>query len=104
MSVRALAALAATTTVLAYVAMPGTAQAAARFCAEHDTITGKLNEKYKEHRTGMGLVGSTGVVELYTAKTGTWTILVTKVDGTSCVVATGSSWSAYNPRPKLSGT
>ena len=43
------------------------------------------------------------MVELFTAQNGTWTIIVTQVDGTSCIVAAGNSWSQFKRKPKLSG-
>ena len=104
MSIRAYACCAAAFAVLAWVTSPVPAVAnGVRHCAEHKTITDKLSSKYNEQRSGMGLVGSSGMVELFTAQNGTWTIIVTQVDGTSCIVAAGNSWSQFKRKPKLSG-
>ena len=42
---------------------------------------------------GVG-IGASGeaLYELFVADTGTWTILVTRPDGTSCIAASGESW------------
>jgi len=104
MSMRAYALIATALTVFAWATSPARAiTSGIRHCADHNTIIAKLSSKYNEQRSGMGLVGSSGMVELFTAKNGTWTIIVTQVDGTSCIVAAGNSWSQYNRRPKLSG-
>jgi hypothetical protein len=101
---KAYALLTALLVVFAWATSPARANSGGmRFCAEHDSITDKLGSKYNEQRSGMGLVGSSGIVELFTAKSGTWTIVVTQVDGTSCIVAAGNSWADYARKPKLSG-
>lgn len=103
MSLRIYALIAAALAIFAWVTAPVRANASVRFCAEHNQMSDKLSAKYHEQRSGMGLVGSSGMVELFTSENGTWTIVVTQVDGTSCIVAAGNSWSEYNRRPKLSG-
>ncbi len=104
MSVRAYAVLAAALILFAWATAPTRAEAAGvRYCAERDAISSKLSNKYSEQRSGMGLVGSSGMVELFTAESGTWTIIVTQTDGTSCIVAAGNSWASYANKPKLSG-
>lgn len=104
MSLRAYALIAAALTIFAWATSPARATVGGiRYCAEHNQISEKLSAKYNEQRSGMGLVGSSGMVELFTSDNGTWTIVVTQVDGTSCIVAAGNSWSEFNRRPKLSG-
>lgn len=103
MSMRAYALVATALVIFAWATAPSRANAGVRYCAEHDMIADKLTAKYNEQRSGMGLVGSSGMVELFTSETGTWTIVVTQVDGTSCIVAAGNSWSQYSRKPKLSG-
>ncbi len=103
MSFRVYVLITVTLAIFAWATAPSRAHAGVRYCAEHDMITDKLTAKYNEQRSGMGLVGSSGMVELFTSETGTWTIVVTQVDGTSCIVAAGNSWSQYSRKPKLSG-
>jgi len=104
MSIKAYALITAFVVLFAWATQPARADASGvRFCAGHDSITGKLSSKYDEQRSGMGLVGSSGMVELFTADSGTWTIVVTQTDGTSCIVAAGNSWADYVRKPKLSG-
>ena len=103
MSLRVYALIAAALAIFAWATAPARANAGIRYCAEHNQIADKLSAKYNEQRSGMGLVGSSGMVELFTSETGTWTIVVTQVDGTACIVAAGNSWAEYSRRPKLSG-
>jgi hypothetical protein len=104
MSMKTVALLGVAIVVFAFATAPVYANSTGhRLCADHDTLTGKLESKYKEQRTGMGLVGSTGLVEVYTGESGSWTIIVTKTDGTACIVAAGDSWTDFARKPKLSG-
>jgi hypothetical protein len=47
----------------------------------------------------MGLAASGSIVEILVSQTGSWTILVTSPNGTSCVVAVGDYWEALKPLP-----
>ncbi len=53
-----------------------------------------LQRQYQERPRALGLAANARVVELLVAKTGSWTILVTRPDGISCVVASGEAWEA----------
>lgn len=61
-------------------------------CEKRADIVSKLKTKYGEVRRGAGLESETGVVELYVAKSGSWTLLVTLPNGLSCPVAVGEAW------------
>ncbi len=80
----------------ATLALSATAPATAQMrtgCLPHETAVSKLEQGYDEHRVGLG-IGPSGnaVYELYVADTGTWTILVTRANGLSCIAASGDSW------------
>jgi hypothetical protein len=75
---------------LGLAAGPALAQ---NMCAARDTMVGQLTTRYGESPQGSGLNGSTRMVEVWaSADTGTWTILLTDTDGTSCIVAAGKDW------------
>jgi hypothetical protein len=38
------------------------------------------------------VVGQAAIVEIYVSASGTWTMLVTDVQGRSCIIATGEGW------------
>lgn len=67
-------------------------------CLPHETAVTKLEKGYGEQRVGLGVGPSGGAIyELYVADTGTWTILVTRPNGLSCIAASGDSWMTSSP-------
>lgn len=66
-------------------------------CLPHDDAVAKLKNTYGEEKIGLGL-GQRGasIVELFVSESGTWTVLVTRTNGMSCVAASGDNWSS-NP-------
>lgn len=62
-------------------------------CAKRDLVVKKLEQGYGESLRSMGLQKSEGIVEIYSSKTtGSWTILMTRPDGLSCLIAAGQLW------------
>lgn len=78
---------------LASLLLTTTAQAQLACDARTKMVT-ELNTKYSESQTGYG-ISLTGkqILELFTSNTGTWTILLTRPNGTSCAMAAGNSWT-----------
>lgn len=71
--------------------VPAHAQGAS--CADRTLIVERLSTKYGETRQSAGLNQNNGMVEVFASNdTGTWTILVTMPNGTSCLMAAGKSW------------
>ncbi|MEX3011024.1 hypothetical protein [Hoeflea sp. TYP-13] len=68
-------------------------QAAGLTCGDRTKLLKALSEKYKESPKALGL-SATGkaMFEVYTSKTGTWTILMTNTSGVTCIMAAGHSW------------
>jgi len=72
-------------------------------CAERDTIVERLKNRYHESYQGAGLQSTTSLIEIWSSEeTGSWTILMSKADGTSCVVASGMNWQ-YDPEIEMTG-
>ena len=71
------------------------AGAARARCLPHEEAIARLQRDYGETAQGLGL-GSRGqsVMELFASKTGSWTILITRVNGLSCIAASGEDWTA----------
>ena len=67
-------------------------EAAAMQCANHDNMAKALTGKFKETRRAMGLVNSTGVMEVFMSPQGTWTVVVTDTRGIACIAASGDGW------------
>ena len=64
-------------------------------CGSHAEISGKLADRFAEATIGIGLTSRGNVVEIFTSSDGkTWSIVMTRPDGTSCLMASGSAWEA----------
>ena len=62
-------------------------------CAARDTVVEKLESSYGEAFAGGGLQNSTHIFEVWFSEDkGTWTILMTRADGTTCIMASGTNW------------
>ena len=63
-------------------------------CLPHEEAIARLKRDYGETAQGVGL-GNRGrsVMELFTSTTGSWTILVTRTNGLSCIAASGENWT-----------
>jgi hypothetical protein len=62
-------------------------------CAARGEVIAKLAQRFGETLRSIGLQRAEGVVEVYASeRTGTWTILVTRPDGMSCLLAAGELW------------
>lgn len=72
----------------------GSAPAAAgNICGPHEKIVKQLESGYEEARSGFGLSGNGALVELFVSKAkGTWTFMLTRPDGVTCLMATGGNW------------
>jgi len=74
-----------------FVGVKGAAAAPA-VCGDHVEFLDKLATGSAEGPKAIGMIADGGVLELLTSKAGTWTIIVTRPTGESCIVATGKAW------------
>lgn len=69
-------------------------------CADRTDIVKRLAGKYSETPKAIGLSNSGEVVELLTLSDGTtWTLIVTDMQGVSCLITAGQYWEQA---PKVS--
>ena len=62
-------------------------------CAPRDLVVDRLATQFSERLTARGLQSPEILMEIWTsADTGTYTVLLTRADGISCVVSTGTDW------------
>lgn len=61
-------------------------------CGERSKILDQLSEKYSEQPIAMGLSLSGAIVELLKAPSNSWTILLTRPEGPTCVLSAGEGW------------
>ena len=64
-------------------------------CGQRDKLVEHLAQKYREQPTSMGLQSDGHVLEVFSSRdSGTWTILVSRPDGISCIAIAGEGWQA----------
>lgn len=76
-----------------------TAAPAQTQCGPHARIVQALAGKYGEAPKAVGTVSRNHLLEVYVSRAGSWTILVTSADGTSCILASGSDWEDVPFKP-----
>ena len=79
------------------------AHAGDSFCTAHDKLSDMLNTKFGEQKLGMGLAGSSAMVELFVSAKGTFTLVSTNTDGVACIVGAGDGWEKADPKDLLAG-
>jgi len=73
-------------------------------CFARDQLTKRLAGKFSEVLRGGGFRNAQSILEVWTSANGaTWTLLITRPDGVSCVVATGTEWHVAPDTPKMAG-
>ncbi len=74
----------------------GTTPAAAQtVCMNRADVLEQLSSKYAETPISLGLAKSGDVVEIFSSGDGdTWTMVLTRPDGKTCLVASGEAWQA----------
>lgn len=65
-------------------------------CGKRDEIVSRLENGYQEFNSAMGMSTNGGLVELFTSKNGTWTLMLTQPDGISCLIAAGENWESFS--------
>ncbi len=77
--------------VVSLLVLAGSTQAQ---CLPHEEATARLQRDRSETAHGLGLdKRGRAVLELFVSATGSWTILVTRTDGLSCITASGENWT-----------
>ncbi len=89
--------------VLGSLALFVSSQASAQLaCGDRAEVLQHLSEKYQEAPVALGLSSSGGVLEVLSSSvSGSWTILITMPNGTSCMVAAGENWQALPQTAQL---
>jgi hypothetical protein len=82
------------------VALASPAQAAG-MCGKRTDFVKALNDKYEEQGRAMAIAGQKNLLEIFTSKSGTWTMLMTTAQGQTCIIAAGNSWEDLPPTKNL---
>ena len=92
------AALAVALAASAYSAVAAAPAGDDELCGTRADILKHLGGKYREQPVAAGIALNGGYVELLSAGSGaTWTIVITKPDGSTCVVVAGEDWEDTPP-------
>ncbi len=76
----------------------GTAQAQQRqYCAPRSALLEKLAAEFGEVPYAGGIDGAGNLMEILTAPTGSWTLLIILPSKIACVVGSGKDWLLYEP-------
>ncbi len=67
-------------------------------CQPYAAFVKVLKDKFGETSIGKGLAGEVVIIEIF-ASPETFTILATRVDGHSCIIAAGKGWERVAPKP-----
>ena len=70
-------------------------------CGGHAEITSGLGKTYGESPAGFGVLDDGWLVELFASQGGTWSLLVTWPDKTTCLVAAGEGWHTVVARREI---
>ena len=63
-------------------------------CGEREQVVKELSQQFKESPMAVGQVDGNAVVEIFVSEQGSWTILATGTDGTSCIVSAGEGFES----------
>ncbi len=61
-------------------------------CGERRALVATLEKTYSETPVSVGLASNGAIIEILASPSGTFTIILTRPDGVTCVMAAGESW------------
>ena len=62
-------------------------------CERTSILEDRLSITMRSEKIGQGLRGPETLMEMWTSDRGDWTLVMTRTDGTSCIVAMGEQWA-----------
>ncbi|MBI4185213.1 MAG: hypothetical protein HY521_14575 [Proteobacteria bacterium] len=88
-------ALAGLALALIWFAPAGAQQVA---CGEREQIAKALAQSYEEHPIARGLASGGVMIEVLAAESGSFTVLLTRPNGLSCLITAGEYWESVPAR------
>ena len=73
-------------------------------CGLREQVTENLRQTWQETQIGAGLHRADRLIEVWSAETGTFTILLTLPNGISCILLAGTDWVDVSPVVTSGGT
>ncbi|HEV7306943.1 hypothetical protein [Ensifer sp.] len=97
-AIRSLALAALLTAGVTAEPVPAVSQAPMN-CADRSEVIAFLAGQYREKPAATAQINAQAIMEIYAADNGSWTLIVTDVNGRSCVILAGKSWEALPALP-----
>ena len=82
------------------IAAYSTSTQAQLICGERSKIVSGLKNKYAEEPISMGLANNGALIEVLASEIGTFTIIMTQPNGTTCLMVAGDAWGDVPRKPK----
>ncbi len=79
------------------------AAAAKPVCGSHQSVSEKLKKSYTEAPISMGVTSAGAIVEVFASPKGSWTLVVTRPNGMSCLIAAGQDWETLPQQKMVTG-
>ncbi len=73
------------------------------FCDERGAVVTRLEKTYSETPVSMGLGSNGAIIEILASPSGTFTIILTRPDGLSCMMAAGENWEDLPKQLSITG-
>ncbi len=83
--------------LIGWGAFSSSAQAQA-MCGERDALVASLEKTFSEAPVSMGLGSNGAMIEVFASPSGSFTIILTRPNGLTCVMAVGENWENL-PKP-----
>ncbi|MEZ5685189.1 MAG: hypothetical protein R3D78_04515 [Paracoccaceae bacterium] len=88
----------------ALIAAMQAAEASSVACGARAAIVEQLAARYQERRRAVALAADNSVLEIFAADSGSWTILVTRAEGPTCLIASGEAFEFLSEELPARGT
>ena len=88
------------TAVFAALFLAAAPAQAKELCGSREIVVAHLDDAYGEKPSVVGLASSGGIIQVLVAADGSWTIIVTRPSGVTCIVEFGEAWQPVPPRPE----
>ncbi len=88
--------------VMAVLFLPG-ASLAQPHCGERQSLLDALARDHDEVPTALGLAATGQVVEVLSAPSGSWSIIVSQPNGRACLMGAGQGWQELPREPQQEG-
>lgn len=69
------------------------------FCGKRDAMVAKLANEFEEFPSSIAVIDEHTLLEVFVSAKGSWTILASGVDGSSCVLSSGEGWTTLDTIP-----